>query len=243
MKMAEFDYQWKYTLEKEDLENEEDKFECNEKRINEFLGQFKNKSWSFRKPSFKGKVCLDAGCGPGRWTCALQKLNAARVDSFDLSEEAIARCKKINPDAYVFNIMELKENKIYDFVLSWGVIHHTNDPRKAFSKLVSQLKKGGMLHVMVYEKKNDWFYEGYRGEPTEKRKQWKSLTMEKKLKLCKKFADEKGGNIHGWFDALNPEFNWSYTKEEIKEWFVEEGFSNIKEGNMKFNINMNGILE
>ncbi len=119
--MAEFDYQWKYTLEKEDLENEEDKFECNEKRINEFLGQFKNKSWSFRKPSFKGKICLDAGCGPGRWTCALQKLNASKVDSFDLSEEAIARCKKINPDAYVFNIMELKENKIYDFVLSWGV--------------------------------------------------------------------------------------------------------------------------
>ena len=182
MKMAEFDYQWKYTLEKEDLENEEDKFECNEKRINEFLGQFKSKSWSFRKPSFKGKVCLDAGCGPGRWTCALQKLNAAKVDSFDLSEEAIARCKKINPNAYVFNIMELKENKSYDFVLSWGVIHHTNDPRKAFSKLVSQLKKGGMLHVMVYEKKNDWFYEGYRGEPTEKRKQWKSLrNIEKTL--------------------------------------------------------------
>ena len=35
--MAEFDYQWKYTLEKNDLENEEDKFECNEKRIKEFF--------------------------------------------------------------------------------------------------------------------------------------------------------------------------------------------------------------
>ena len=45
MKMAEFDYQWKYTLEKEDLENEEDKYRCNEKRINEFLEQFKSKKW------------------------------------------------------------------------------------------------------------------------------------------------------------------------------------------------------
>ena len=106
--MAEFDYQWKYTLNKEDLENEEDKFECNEKRVKEFLNQFKNKGWSFRKPSFKGKVCLDAGCGPGRWTCALQKLNAARVDSFDLSSEAVVRCKKINPNAYIFDIMKLE---------------------------------------------------------------------------------------------------------------------------------------
>ena len=243
MKMAEFDYQWKHTLDKDDLKNEEDKFECNEKRIKEFLEQFKNKNWFFKKPSFKGKVCLDAGCGPGRWTCALQKLNALKVDSFDLSDEAVTRCKKINPNAYVFDIMELKGNPVYDFVLSWGVIHHTSNPRKAFSKLVSQLKNGGMLHVMVYDKRNDWFYEGYRGEPTEKRKEWKSLTIEKQIELCEQFAEKKGGNVHGWFDALNPEFNWSYTKEELKEWFVEEGFSNIKLGDMKFNINMNGILK
>ena len=72
--MAEFDYQWKHTLKEEDLENEEDKFECNEKRVKEFLNQFRNKSWFFRKPPIKGKVCLDAGCGPGRWTCALTKI-------------------------------------------------------------------------------------------------------------------------------------------------------------------------
>ena len=241
--MTEFDYEWKYTLKKDYLGNQEDVYECNEKRVKEFLNQFKGKRWFFRKPTFKGKVCLDAGCGPGRWTCALQRLGVARVDSFDVSNEAIARCKKINPNAYVFDLMKLEENRVYDFILSWGVIHHINNPRKAFSKLVSQLKIGGMLHVMIYDKKNDWFYEGYRGEPTKKRDEWKSLTMENKLELCKQFAEKKGGNIHGWFDALNPEFNWSYTKEEIKEWFVEEGFSKIKEGNLEYNINMNGVLE
>ena len=241
--MTEFDYEWKYTLKKDYLGNQEDVYECNEKRVKEFLNQFKGKRRFFRKPTFKGKVCLDAGCGPGRWTCALQRLGVARVDSFDVSNEAIARCKKINPNAYVFDLMKLEENRVYDFILSWGVIHHINNPRKAFSKLVSQLKIGGMLHVMIYDKKNDWFYEGYRGEPTKKRDEWKSLTMENKLELCKQFAEKKGGNIHGWFDALNPEFNWSYTKEEIKEWFVEEGFSKIKEGNLEYNINMNGVLE
>lgn len=241
--MTEFDYEWENLLGKEVLGNQEKKYECNNDRVKEFLRLTDIKPW-YKKDSFiKGKICLDAGCGPGRWTCAMQRLLAKKVDSFDVSEQAIKRCKKINPNAYVFDILELKPNPVYNFVLSWGVIHHTSNPRQTFSKLVSQLKKGGMLHVMVYDKKNDWFYDGYRGEPTKKRDKWKSLTMEKKLELCKQFAEKKGGNIHGWFDALNPEFNWSYTKEEIKDWFVEEGFSKIKEGDMKSNINMNGVFE
>ena len=59
--MTEFDYQWKNTLNKEDLENEEDKFECNEKRVKEFLNQFKNKSWLSKKPTFKEKCVLMQG--------------------------------------------------------------------------------------------------------------------------------------------------------------------------------------
>ena len=50
------------------------------------------------------------------------------------------------------------------------------------------------------------------------------------------------GNIHGWFDALNPTYNWSYSSDEIESWFKEEGFSEIKLRMVKQNINMNGIL-
>ena len=76
----------------------------------------------------------------------MQRLGAKKVDSFDLSEEAINRCKKINPNAYIFNIWDLKPNPIYDFVLSWGVLHHTkNTKRQAFAKVASQIKKNGML--------------------------------------------------------------------------------------------------
>ena len=238
---GEFDYQWKHLINDESLKDQEDMYECNEKRTKEFLNLIKIRPFFKAKGFFKGKNCLDAGCGPGRWTCALTRLNADNVDSFDISKEAIERCKKINSKAYVFNILDLKPNPIYDFVISWGVIHHMEEPRKAFSKLVSQIKKGGMLHIMVYDKKNDPFYEGYRGDITEERKSWKKLTLEEQIKICKDFANRKGGNIHGWFDALNPEFNWSYNKEEIRTWFEEEGFSQIREGDMKFNINMNGI--
>jgi len=34
----------------------------------------------------------------------MQKLGAT-VDSFDISEEAIAKCREINPNAYVFDLL------------------------------------------------------------------------------------------------------------------------------------------
>ena len=96
--MTDFDYQWKNLLGKEALKDMEQMFECNNDRVKEFLGLTGIKPW-YKKDSFiKDKICLDAGCGPGRWTCAMQRLGAKKVDSFDLSEEAINRCKKINPN-------------------------------------------------------------------------------------------------------------------------------------------------
>jgi len=242
--MTDFDDQWKYVMEKEHLTYNKSQFATNEKRIKEFLHLTRIKPW-YKKDSFiKGKICLDAGCGPGRWTYAMQKLGAKSVDSFDISQEAINRCKKINSDAYVFNIWELKPNPVYDFVLSWGVLHHTKDTREVFSKVASQVKKGGMLHVMVYNKANDWYYDGFRGDTcVEKHKFWKTLSMNEKLKLCEEKARTKDGDVHGWFDALNPEYNWSHTPEEVKNWFVEEEFSNIRLIMKKPNINMNGIRE
>ena len=93
--MTEFDYQWK-NLPSEDIE-------YNELRIKEFL------TFTKLKPEKKilGKDCLDAGCGIGRYTYALQKLGANKVNSLDISQEAINKCKEINPNAFVFNIMIL----------------------------------------------------------------------------------------------------------------------------------------
>ncbi len=242
--MTDFDYQWKNLLSDEDLENEEKKFHCNNDRVKEFLEFTGKKSW-FKKDSFlKNKICLDAGCGPGRWTCAMQKLGAQKVDSFDLSEEGIKRCREINPNAYVFDIWNLKPNPIYDFVLSWGVLHHTKNTREAFKKVASQVKKGGMLHVMIYNKENDWVYEGFRGETcVEKHEYWITLSEEEKIDLCKKMVKKYNGNLHGWFDALNPMYNWSHSAKEVQKWFEEEGFTKIKLKMVKQNINMNAILE
>ena len=242
--MPDFDEQWEKVMGEEYFEKKKGQFDFTQKRVEEF-----KKLTGVKDNEFVGKICLDAGCGPGIWTYAMQKLGAKKVDSFDISSEAIKRCKKINPNAYVNNILSLKPNPVYDFVMCMGVLHHNRNTREAFSKVASQVKKGGMLHIMVYDKKYDHEYDGYRGDTSiEKHKEWEKLSFEEKIKMCEKKTKTVGGDIHGWFDAFNPEFNWSFSPEEVKGWFKEEGFDNMKlRVKSHFNsiptsqVNMNGI--
>jgi SAM-dependent methyltransferase len=217
--MPDFDYQWK---------NLPSRFiEYNEDRVSEFL-----KFTGLGRDALKGKVCLDAGCGNGRYTYAMQKLGAAKVDSFDISPEAVAKCQQINPSARVVDIASLEPDPSFDFVLCWGVLNHVAEPRSAFARISLQVKHGGMLHIMVYHRDTQGPYE-------EGRKRWPYLSMEEKLRLCERMSKEKGGDVHGWFDAFNPTFNWSFHEKEPKRWFKEEGFEKVRLVT-KHNINMNG---
>ena len=242
--MEDFDVQWKKVMEEDHFNERKGQFDFTQKRVNEFM-----KLTGIKNNGLNEKICLDAGCGPGRWTYAMQQLGAKKVDSFDVSSEAVKRCQKINPDAYEGSIFDLKPNPVYDFVLSWGVLHHNKNPREAFSKVSSQVKKDGMLHIMVYNKKYDHEYDGYRGDTSiEKHKEWEKLSFEEQIKICEDKVKTIGGDIHGWFDAFNPEVNFSFTPKEVEGWFEEEGFSKIKlRVKSHFNsiptsqVNMNGI--
>lgn len=189
---------------------------------------------------FHSKLCLDVGCGSGRYTYAMQQLGAV-VDSIDINEEAIVRCKTINPNARVFDLLKLEPNPVYDLVFCFGVIHHCANPRMAFSKLTSQVVKGGILFIMVYHQKTTPFYARIQDS-------WHKYTLKEKLDLCKFMVWRYGGTIYGWFDAFNPKFNWGFTENEVKNMFIEEGFENIKlvhtisrfNVNKSYNINMIG---
>ena len=242
--MTDFDEQWKSVMEEEHFNENKGKFDFTQKRVEEF-----KKFTGLDDNELDGRVCLDAGCGPGRWTYEMKQLGENNVDSFDISSEEINRCKEINPNAYTGSILDLKPNPVYDFVLSWGVLHHNRNTPEAFAKVSSQVKKEGMLHIKVYNKKYDHEYDGYRGDTSvEKHKEWEKLSFEEKIKICENKVKTIGGDVHGLFDVFNPEVNLIFTPEEVKKWFKEEGFGKIKlRVKTYFNsiptsqVNMNGI--
>jgi SAM-dependent methyltransferase len=217
--MSEFDYQWKNIPSP--------LIEYNYQRVKELL-----KFTGLPEHFFMKKIALDAGCGNGRYTYAMQRLGAS-VDSIDVSSEAVKACKEVNPKAYHMGLFDLSDVRVYDFILCWGVLHHTPYPHTGFIKLTKLLNPGGTLHIMVYnestQKKYNTLREGFR-----------LMDMREKIELCEKL-DKGRGNIHGWWDALNPKYNHGFSVKGIIKWYEDAGFKNINIKAMP-NININGQL-
>jgi 2-polyprenyl-3-methyl-5-hydroxy-6-metoxy-1,4-benzoquinol methylase len=216
---VEFEFQWAHILSRDTV--------FSHQRIDELLSITK------LEPSFfKGKKCLDAGCGNGRWTYAMLNLGA-EVDSFDISPSAVETCKLINANTKLMDINDLQSDPKYDFVFCWGVLHHLPDPELGFRKVASQVKQGGVLHIMVYNTETQQNY--LKG-----RELWPALNTKQRLAYCRKMVLTYGGTLHGWWDALNPRYNYSYSPDEIEMWFKREGFQDIvlttRDG-----INMRGV--
>lgn len=81
----------------------------------------------------KGKDCLDAGCGSGRYSVALALHGVASVTAVDISDsglkEASRRAKDFPQISFQqASVLDLPfDDATFDFVWSAGVIHHTLD--------------------------------------------------------------------------------------------------------------------
>jgi len=62
-------------------------------------------------------------------------------------------------------------------------------------------RRAGFLHVIAYHKDTQKVCEHGR-------RLGRTLSDEKKLSPCQKYAVVKGGTAHGWRDAFNPQYNW-----------------------------------
>lgn len=218
--MTEFDLQW--------AKLPSPHTEYNVERVDELL------SLTRLEPTFfKDARCLDVGCGNGRYTYAMQQLGA-KVASFDKSPQAVDECRRVNPNTFVFDLYELPPDRRYDFVLCYGVLHHCPDPYRGFVKVASQVKPKGTLFTMVYNCRSQVIYEYGR-------KLWPSLSYEEQIALCKDMIAQYGGTIHGWWDSLNPEYNWSFTPKEVRKWFNMHNFGKITL-TKRHPINMRGVM-
>jgi arsenite methyltransferase len=107
------------------------------------------------------RTMLDAGCGLGRETLRMAKANRqGLVVGLELSEcvdEAAqhARRQGVKNAFYVQADLMVPPFKprVFEFVFSEGVLHHTPDTHQAFKALVALLGNDGEIAFYVYRKK------------------------------------------------------------------------------------------
>ena len=106
-----------------------------------------------------GSNILEAGCGTGQMSIVLSRY-ARQIYGIDLSKGSLIEAKQfINSNdiksvhLFRMNIFKLFfEENTFDVIISNGVLHHTYNPKLAFSKLVRVLKPGGIIVIGLYHR-------------------------------------------------------------------------------------------
>ncbi len=200
------------------------------KNITSYITNFTklNKKW------FNNKSVLDIGCGNGRFSYGFALLKT-KLTIFDQSQNAIKNAKKnlknFNVKAVQGDILKTKSlpKAKYDFIWSFGVVHHTGNTYLALKNIKKLLKNKGFLFLMIYgePESNIEYYEinmyNYLRQKT------KNLSnYEKYLFIKNKFHSKL---VHGYFDAVSPNINELYSLTEIEYLLLKLNFRNIQKVN------------
>jgi 2-polyprenyl-3-methyl-5-hydroxy-6-metoxy-1,4-benzoquinol methylase len=114
-----------------------------------------------------GKRFLDVGSGSGLMSLAARKLGM-HVVSFDYDPASVACTNKLNeahfPDdpawivrqGSVLDTSFLSGLGSFDFVYSWGVLHHTGDMWRALDNLFGLVADSGCVVVALYNDQGVW---------------------------------------------------------------------------------------
>ncbi len=183
-----------------------------------------------------GSNILEAGCGTGQLGIALSRF-ARQVYGIDLSKGSLIEAKQfINTNdiksvhLFRMNIFKLFfEENTFDVIISNGVLHHTYNPKLAFSKLVQVLKPGGIIIIGLYPRygriiqkirqsliKN--FGDGFK-------------FLDKRFR--KKISDKKK---YAWFlDQYKNPSETTHTYLEVLNWFKAENIEFLSSIPFDFN--------
>lgn len=204
------------------------------------------------KEYFKGRLVLDAGCGFGRNTYALSDLGA-RVVAIDYTASGSSQTYNSLKDRKNVHVVRGDVNhppfkrNVFDFVMSWGVLHHTPNTKHAFEQISKLVKKKGILWVHLYEK---WTPPRYLITELV-RSVLHRLPVHSQYSLCKLFVLPRfimkrrllvgiaqtiftfAPTQAAAFDTFSPRYNHLTSSEQLEKWFVDTGFKGIEFTNPK----------
>jgi ubiquinone/menaquinone biosynthesis C-methylase UbiE len=206
----------------------------NQRQFEESVELFftRHKRWGIDLEWFKGKKCLDAGCGGGRFVVALAKLGASEVRGIDISADAAAAASERVQQRGLGDRVQVQQGSVlelpypgryFDYVVSSGVIHHTPDPKKAFGELVRVLRPRGKLFLSVYGKGGlKWFVNDIFRYTI-----CKILTF-KALELLFKLVGIPANKRYNILDNLYVPYCCRYKESEVRKWLTDAGFTNLR---------------
>jgi 2-polyprenyl-3-methyl-5-hydroxy-6-metoxy-1,4-benzoquinol methylase len=102
-----------------------------------------------------GKRVLEVGCGMGLHTELMARAGAC-VTAIDISPKSVAATKaRLALRGVAAEVREADAELLdveteFDFIWSWGVIHHSSRTGRVLRNLYRALKPGGQLRFMVY---------------------------------------------------------------------------------------------
>jgi len=140
----------------------------------------------------RGKRVLEIGCGAGAITAQLAK-NGVVLTAIDLTPHAIALTRRrfellsLSGDIRQMDAEHLDfADETFDFIWSWGVIHHSANTEAIIREIHRVLKPHGEARVMVYHRNSINFWIGLisiRGLL------FGGLLRSSMQELCNKFSD------------------------------------------------------
>jgi ubiquinone/menaquinone biosynthesis C-methylase UbiE len=110
--------------------------------------------------NLKGKKVLEIGCGLGAHAQLLAD-TGCNLTAIDFTLRAVQMTQRrlalrgLNAEVRLMNAEQLQfPDQTFDFVWSWGVIHHSAHPEKIVEEVYRVLRPSGEFRVMVYHRRS-----------------------------------------------------------------------------------------
>jgi SAM-dependent methyltransferase len=231
-----FDLQWKTSQER----GERNQFSptYREELVQRFLDEV-----MLPPTALEGLRALDAGCGVGRWSYAMSQLGAT-VTAIDYNDQAAAITHDYFRNDPSIRVMQADILRLpfapgsFDFVFTWGVLHYTENPERAFEALARLVAPGGTLFVVIFEHYNPmklWITHQVRRWTVPMDPVRLHRLSDYAARLCryrairyplKPFIDI-GWNPEGNYDAFAKFVSHHRTAGQVHRWFADAGFRHI----------------